>query len=216
MLADYQSLVDNLVRDLSGSIDAAERDQAIELARIRYSTDRPLRLIDDVTVDASGYLPLPAGWQQDFSRLQAVKRGRVAVDVEQLRTSTGDKLRLDDTLRQGDSVAVEYTAMHELSAAADSIPLVDREAVAAYATSIVLEQMANLFSGHRSSSMDADSVDYQSKGRDYASRAKTMRSRYLDHMGVDTRRVVPAGAVVDFDQRDSRGRDRLIHRQDRR
>lgn len=41
-LADYQQLVDDLVRDPSGTVSPEARDRAIEEARLRYSADFPL------------------------------------------------------------------------------------------------------------------------------------------------------------------------------
>lgn len=219
-LADYQSLVDNLVRDDSGEIAVADRDQAIDLAVTRYSTDRPRTAAEAVTSAGGSILDLPAGWESDFSRLTAVKipsgdeETPIGAEVEQVLA--GLRIRLESGLAAGADAHVYFTIAHALDAGQDTIPLTDRQAVSEWAAALLLEQLASLYSGNRQPTINADSVDWQSKGRDYAARAKRLREGYLNHLGIDPKRTVPAGAVVDFDQADSLGRDRLAHSQRRR
>jgi len=62
-LADYQQLVDSMVRDQASVLSTTERDRAIELARLRYSNDVERHLAEDVTWLQAGFLgPLPADW----------------------------------------------------------------------------------------------------------------------------------------------------------
>lgn len=219
-LADYQSLTDNLVRDDGGEITADDRNQAIDLAAIRYSTDRPRATIESMVSAGGVFLDLPDGWDADFSRLTAVEiptgDGATPIGAMLDQGLNGWRIRLDRTLIAGETVHVRFTIAHVLDAENDTIPLKDREAVSGWAAALLLEQLASLYSGHRQPTINADSVDWQSKGRDFASRAKRLRESYLDHLGVDPKRNVPAGVVVDFDQFDSQGRDRLIHTQRRR
>jgi len=221
-LADYQTLIDSLVRDDGGAITAANRDQAIALAVVRYSTDRPRSRVEAVISPGGAFLDLPSGWEADFSRLAAVqipdaelgKAGAIGAALEQ--GLSGWRIRLDRTLAKGEATHIHFTIAHRLKKVGDTIPPRDREAVSGWAAALLLEQLASLYSGHRQPTIQADSVDWQSKGRDFAMRAKRFRESYLDHLGIDPKRTVPAGAVVDFDQFDSRGHDRLVHAQGRR
>ena len=102
-LADYQTLIDSLVRDDGGAITAANRDQAIALAVVRYSTDRPRSRVEAVISPGGAFLDLPSGWEADFSRLAAVqipdaglgKAGAIGAALEQ--GLSGWRIRLDRT-----------------------------------------------------------------------------------------------------------------------
>src|SRR3954471_14947965 len=72
-LADYQTLVDSLIRDSSGIITTTERDTAIALAVARYSEDRPEQSRADVVGDGTNFVNLPNAWEQDFSRIVAIE-----------------------------------------------------------------------------------------------------------------------------------------------
>lgn len=223
-LTDYQTLTDSLVRDDSGEISDADRDRAIGLAVIRYSTDRPRPIIEAVESAGGVFLDLPAGWEVDFSRLTSVEIPDGAApdgETTPIEAMTdqgllGLRIRLARSLAVGQSAHVRFTAAHVLDVNDDTIPSQDREAVAGWAAALLFEELASLYSGHRQPTIQADSVDWQSKGRDFAARAKRLRESYLNHLGIDMKRTVPAGAVVNFNQLDSRGQDRLLHPQRRR
>ncbi|WP_316978045.1 hypothetical protein [Shumkonia mesophila] len=215
-LADFQTLVDNLVRDDSGEIATADRDAAIELAVVRYSTDRPVPAIEEVAAAGGVFLPLPAGWEARFSRLTglALSDGEdpqpFAGVVEQ--GLAGERIRMELGLAAATPVIVKYTVKHAVDAGGDTVPVADREAVAGWAAALLLEQLSSLYAGNRQPTIAADTVDWQSKSRDYAARAKTLRQSYLNQLGIDDKRQVPAGAVVNLDMGDSRGNDRIVHR----
>ncbi|MBF0248039.1 MAG: hypothetical protein HQL36_08215 [Alphaproteobacteria bacterium] len=219
-LADFQTLTDNLVRDDSGEIAVADRDQALALAVIRYSTDRPRTVVEAVVSAGGVFLDLPAGWEADFSRLTAVylADGDDVTEINAVldRGLSGWRIRLGMSLVAGETAHVRFTIAHLLDADTDTVPLKDREAVSGWAAALLLEQLSSLYSGNRQPTINADAVDWQSKGRDYAMRAKRLRESYLDHLGIDPKRTVPAGAVVNFDQYDSLGHDRIVHSQRRR
>ena len=110
-----------------------------------------------------------------------------------------------------DTVRAAYTARQLLDIANDTIPAADREAVSSWAAALLLDQLASLFSGDSDSTIQADSVDPNSKAREYAARAKAARKRYFDELGIDPKKTVPASATVDLDLPSSRNRDRLTH-----
>jgi hypothetical protein len=107
---------------------------------------------------------------------------------------------------------VSYTVRHQLDGSADTVPDQDREAVACWAAALLLDQLAAKFSGDRLSTIPADSVDHQSKGRDYAARAAALRKRYTAALGVNPDRLAPAGVVVATRPKNSLGEtQRLTH-----
>lgn len=218
-LADYQTLVDKLVRDDSGKIAIADRDEAIARAVSRYSQDRPREKAEDVAADGTNYLALPAGWQADFSALRSVEypigdNPPSFLDQEEIgfyRTPTALLIMLADAIAAAQSVRLNYTIRHLVDGSNDTIRSDDREPVCAYAAAILLDQLASLFAGDNNPTIQADNVDHNSKGREYASRASSLRKRYFDTLGIDPKRQVAAGVVVDLDLRDSQGNDRLLH-----
>ncbi len=218
-LADLQTLVDDLVRDDAGKVAVSERDRAIGLAVVRYGQDRPRSVLEDVTADGSSFLPLPAGWEDGGSRIVSLEypigqwpisylsqEGYGVVD-----TPIGDEIRLAGAIPAGASVRVLFSTSHVLDAINDTLPVNDREAVACYAASVLMDQLASLHSGDGDSTISADSVEHRSQAQEYASRARAFRARYFDGLGLDPKRTRPASTVVDLDLPDSRGRDRLTH-----
>jgi hypothetical protein len=214
-LAAFQSLIDNLVRDQSSDLSEADRDQARGLAVARYSTDRPRPAIEAVTAAGAIHLALPDGWDAEFSRLSGVEVpdsiSPVPVGSALEQTLSGWKIRIEQAFSAGTVLHVRYTIPHVVDESEDTIPLKDRAAVAKWAGALLLDQLATYYAGDRDSVIDADTVNWQSKSRDFASRATDLRKQYYEHLGIDTKRAVPAGAVVNLDRMDSRGNDRLIH-----
>jgi len=216
-LSDYQALVDDFVRDTGETVTVEQRDRAIELARLRYSADRPRVLLEEVMADGSSMLALPPSWVQDFSRLSQVKDGGRTISSHTELTLNGHVIRMDERLAAGTAAQVLFTTTHLLNGLGDNtIPETDREAVSHWAAAALLEQMASHYSGHKRPTIQADAVDWDSKGRDYANRAKRLRQLYLDHLGIDPKRNAAAGVVVDMDRGASSGGDRFIHSQRRR
>ncbi len=210
-LADHQTLVDSFTRDPSGELDDTDRDRAIGLAVVRYSTDRPRKALAQVSADAD-LVPLPAGWQEGFSSLVEVSRpsgtdGPIAAEV--IDTLDGPRLYFCEAV--SGTVIVQFTVLHTVDDDADTVPIRDREAVSRWAAGILLDQLSSARAGDQDTTLDADSVDHNSVSAEYAKRARAMRQAYFDHLSIDPKRTVPASAIADLDIRDSRGRDRLTH-----
>lgn len=218
-LYDFQTLVDELVRDDAGKIAAPERDRAIGMAAIRYGKDRPRVVVEDVTADGSNILPLPASWVAGKTYLASLEYpvGEYPVsliDPEMLgvvRTPAGQEIRLVGAITNGATVRATIHLPHTLDVSADTLPEADREAVASYAAAVLLDQLASLYAANQDSTIQADSVDHRSQSAEYAARARALRTRYFDALGIDPKRQVAASATVNLNLGDSRGRDRLTH-----
>jgi hypothetical protein len=190
--ADFQTLVDKMVRAPGGTetISTADRDQAIELARLRYSADCERELVEDVAWAADGYFaPLPAGWVDGCYIKQAEfpigEQPAALVALAIYGTPSDQQLVTEDALQAGDLVRVTYAAPHLLSddPAADTIPAVHREAVASYAASLLCGQLAAHYSGERETSINADGSNTESRSRNFAFRAKDYRAAYYAGIG---------------------------------
>lgn len=218
-LADYQGLVDKLVRDDAEKIATGDRDIAIGLAVQDYSKNRPRTKVEDLTSAGGNELALPVGWEADFSTLKSLEQpiGNVPptfIAPEFYRfyqKPASTVIQLDSALGAGQQARASYTARHQLDVGGDTIPLGDRESVASYAAAILLDQLAAFYSGATDSTIAADSVEHKSQAQEFAARASRLRKVYFDRLGVDPKRAVAAGTVVALDIRDSLGGPRLTH-----
>lgn len=219
MLSDFQTFVADLVRDDASDISDVQRDKAITAAVLRYSKDAPVIKMVEVIATGGNFLNLPAEWIDDFSQLQSVEYPVGNVPPNKLSndeydvqlTPTGKKIAHKYSFSTGAKVWLEITVRHTLSDVADTIPIDDREAVCCLAGANLCDQLATKYSGDTNSSINADSVNHQSKAAEYAARARALRKRYTDELGIDTKRNKSACAVVAMKNTDSRGRDRLTH-----
>lgn len=219
--ADFQTLVDNLVRDDEAKVSVAQRDGAIDLAVVRYSTDRPQMKVVDVAAAGGNALALPGTWEAGFSQLMAVEypigdNPPSWLDRETYRlytkTDGTQEIRFDDALPVA-QMRLSFTIKQALVAApaADTVPIADREAVCAYAASLLCHQLAALYSNTQDSTIQADAVRYDSKARERRSQAAAYRKQYLDHLGVDEKNSTPASASATVQLKSSDGGARLYH-----
>lgn len=220
MLADYEQLVADLVRDDAAKLTLAEKDRAIGAAVQRYSEDRPRELAEDLTPSDANTLPLPAAWVADFSTLRSLEYpiGNVPptlVDPERAafyRAPAGLVIKLLDAVAvAAANVRATYTIKHLVDAASDTVPLQHRQAVAAWAGAILCDQLAAFYSSGQDSTIQADSVQQQPKAQEYSKRGRDLRKFYTDELGIDDKRSAPAGTVVQLKQPDSWGGPRLTH-----
>lgn len=219
-LVQYETLVDSMVRDTAGDISLAERDNAIQLAVEQYSRDRGNLIVKDVVTAFATTILVPSEWEDDFSELVSVEYpagdnppslwDQEAWSVYQ--APGGPEIRLGVAVPTGSVVRLGFTVRQTLSGAADTIPSIHREGVAAYAAALLLQQLAARFAGSSEPTIGADSVDHGSRSGTYERRAKALVQRYERIVGVVLNRVPAAGAVVNLQGRDSRGNDRLVHK----
>lgn len=209
-LADYQALVDSMVRAESAAIDATDRDQAIALAVQRYSQDVERRLVKDVAWTPSGYFgPLPEGWAPGCYLIGGEypinQIPRSVVEISVYQAPDGQMLVAPQAIHTGELVRVTFAAPHVLEGvdpgAVDTIPLVHREAVASYAAHFLCKQLATKYSGERDSSISADRSDTESRARNYAARARDYRAGYFAVIGkVDPQADKGGGAAATLGQ----------------
>lgn len=219
MLSDYQTLATELVRDDAGRIQTAERDRAIQLAVQNYSKDVERLKVEDVVVTDANTLPLPAAWEADVSELRSLEYPVGEVPPCYLSTEryglyqkpASTVIMLKDAVAAAASIRVTYTITHVVSTGADTIAVKDREPVACWAAAVLCDELAAFYSGGTDSTIQADSSPGQSRAQEYSARATKLRKRYLDMLGLDDKRNVAAGVVVNLNASDSQGRDRLTH-----
>lgn len=218
-LATYQDLVDRTVRDEEERITEQDRDRAIQMAVTRFSKDRPRVKVEDLTSTDGRYIDLPASWVDESSSVRSLEYPigdfpptYIQDSLWQLySTPNTEKLLLISAITASATVRVNYTIPHTLSDSENTIPDRSKEPVASYAASLLCDQLASFYTGETDSTVSADNVDHQGKGALFAARAKVLRDRYYNEMGIDPKRNVASGCVVDLDLTDWRGRDLLTH-----
>ena len=178
-LADFQQMVDDLVRDQSGTITAPVRDRAIVQALVRYSADCLRTVVVDVTwLETGVFGPVPEGWDEGAFVKSAQHAGQ-PVYIDRYRTPEGWGLECLQVLTAGAVVRLTYTTGHLLTETADTVPLAHRLPVASHAAWQLCSQLATYYSGQRETLINADHSNTESRARDYAARAKEYRSAYF-------------------------------------
>jgi len=218
-LLDFQTLTDNLVRDDAAKITSTDRDNAIALSVSRYSKDRPAKKVEDILAPGGQLLNLPVAWESGFSVLQSLEYPIGSVPPEYLApedwamydSPTGLQIQLAASINAAEPVRAAFTIARVLDVNTDTIPVADQEAVASYAAAVLCDQLASLYSGDSDSTIQADTVEHQGKAREFSARARALRKRYYDDLGIEPKRNVAAGVVVDLDMNNSLGNDRLTH-----
>jgi len=203
-LTDYQTLVTDLVRDDAEKISIEQRDHAIVSAVLRYSKDRPLPKVEDITSTGGNLLDLPAAWQPDYSALDSLEypvgnfpTSFISPQCWSLyATPTGLSIMVSYALPVGAPVRATFSVEHQVNGTTDTIPSGDREPVCCLAAANLCDQLASLYSGDSDSTISADSVNHQSKAAEFAARARALRKRYFDELGIEPKKNVAAGVVV--------------------
>ena len=178
-LADYQQLVNDLVRDQAEVIDAPARDRAITSAVLQFGAEVPRQLTADVMWPADGYTGVPpAGWQEGMRVLSAQYPRGTPRAVGAIRTPDGWALQSVESLPNGALVALTYTGPHELTDTEDTIGIVHRTPVAMLAASLLCQQLATHYSSQRETAMGADVSQTETRAREFAARAREYRRAY--------------------------------------
>lgn len=220
MLSDFQTLTLALVRDDATRLSVNDRDIAIANAVTRYGDDRPRPRVEDVVAAAQQLIALPSGWQAGYSELSSIEwpvgrvpptllsQDRYSLYLDATQTT---QVMLTDAVPVGATLRLTFSVRHQLDNSTDTIPLEHREPVCCWAAALLCDQLASLYSNSGDSTIQADSVDHSSRPREFAARAKHLRQRYFDALGVDPKKNVASGSVVNWNAYDSQGRDRLTH-----
>lgn len=187
-LADIQQLLHDFVPEMEDEIKPDVRDRAIAEARMRYSTDLPRQLMEDVTWPATSVFgPVPPGWTDDARLVSAVVPGYAHTypdtSIAAFRALDGWKLESVDAIGAGTVVRVTFTLPHQLDADADTIPAAHRIAVAYYAAYLLCQQLATRFSSDRDSTLSVDMARNESRATAYSKRAKEYRTAYFTGTG---------------------------------
>jgi hypothetical protein len=206
-------------------VSATERDAAISSALAVYGENFPREVVEDVAAADIDTLPLPEAWESGFSVLLSAEypvgsKPPQLLDLDFIYEYRAPSVpnvlnHVSNQFTTGDSVRLTYTARHVLDAENDSVPLSHRNAIVLMAVCQLCSTLAVRFSADSSSTIGADSVDQQSKGRNYAAMAKQFCAQARNELGLPAHgtgnALGAAMGVTDWDMYTQRGRDRLYH-----
>ena len=186
----------------------AEKIFAIGKAVKTYSGYKP-RIVPEDEVGNGGFdyaLTLLADWIEGFSAIKTVEYpvDDTDSDPQMLESDewmiyekpAGKYLRfLEEKPLATESMRISYTTLQTCTDAACTIPAIDEEAVQMLAASVYCDMLATYYSQTQDSTIQADSVDHKSKASEYASKARTYRANYYNHIGLKEGDVPPAGST---------------------
>jgi hypothetical protein len=211
-LIDYRILLDERIRDTAGILNPIERESAITEAMALYARHRPRRRVQTITGDGvTVTFALAADYEERFSRIESIEypvdeQAPTYVDANEYglyRDPTTGLLRLrflELVMPAAATAYVAYTTRHTVdNAGQDTIPVGDREPVAALAASILALELATYYAQTTQPTLGADAVDYRSKSADYRSLADRYEARYRRHLGLPAEGPLAASAQADLD-----------------
>ncbi|HET7276135.1 MAG TPA: hypothetical protein VFI91_13280 [Longimicrobiaceae bacterium] len=196
------------VRDSAGVLaDSADYNRALIDAVQRYSRVRPRRVVADIEGDGGFDYPLPAQWSPRASRITSVEYPageRLPRYVDRLDWTVyavpdGEMIRFFAHMPQaGETIRVSFRAPHTISESATTVPAADHDVIVLLASAAACEQLASHYSNSGDSTIMADSVDHQSKARDFAMRAKRFHALADDLIPEDIGEVSAAGGTTSW------------------
>jgi len=211
----------------------------MDLAIERYSQDRPREIVATASGDGSATdFALPTGWVDGMSRLVSVeypfpptsgqrepntiynaneRNAPERVRVVQA-TSSAQKIRFMDLtpVTGTNNILFIFTGLHTVhatTAASTTVFASDESAIALLVASYACEMVASKYAETKDAAISVDSVDFRSRSREYADRAKALLKLYLGRISGDKDGAQrPADGIVDWDVNLVSGRDRLFRR----
>lgn len=220
---DYITAIGNMV---GGELPLGEAEKilAISLAMKEHSRYRPQVKVEDEDGDGGFDYAVTdlEFWSDGFSVIKTVEypvddddeTPDVLKDNEwrMYETPAGNFLRfLENVPTSDEDFRVTYTALHTCTDSACTIKDFDEEAVQSLAAGHFCHLLSTYYAQTQDSTINADSVDHGSKGREYSARAKTFRSIYFSHIGIKEGQAPAASVTRDQDSIPSWRTDRLTH-----
>lgn len=205
---DIEQLVSAMLRDIDGVTDPLQDYEAIALAVMRLSLDKPLRVVEDVAVTDSRLVSLPVAWVKGFSALNSVEypindSPRTYINGATLYQAP-DGEKIDVGCAVSGTVRVVFSAPHVLDATDDALTTVPekyKEPLAAYVVHLLLNQLATNYAHSSDGIIQADTVDHGDKSRKFSSLAKTYLKKYEDQVGIEKPKEQAASVVANWDRR---------------
>lgn len=191
------------VKDSAGKLDdPADFNSAINEALNRYSKNKPLVLVRDLTGNGTNDLPLPNEWLTGLSGVESVEYPVGSVpeslldsrDYKLYQAPTGQKLRLLTVKPTNpESVRISFSTAH---ADETTVLAIDLEAIANLAAAVCCRQLAAIYGNTSDPTIQADSVNYRTKSGEYTALANKLETQYKTALGIKDDDTTPAAMAV--------------------
>lgn len=176
-LADHTQLLGDLVpAALTADLDALSRSRALASAVLWYEREQPLEVSVSIAWAVAGvFQPAPDGWQPAWRVRELRAPGGRPLFAAGVLYGGAWVLECSECVAAGDVLDLRYARGHELSETADTIPAAHRPAVAAWAASLLCQQLATWYSAQRESAISAQVAQTETRAREFARRAQEYR-----------------------------------------
>ena len=222
LLADYRTKLDQVLKDLAGSLTPADKDAAIQEAVVWHSRHEPQKKLQDLTGGGlTVEVAVASDFIEEFSTVRSIEYPQGKRPPELLekgedyllyKKPTGLFIQFQFTPDTTKTARVTYTALHVVSGTVGTIPDHRFDAVCNLAGAVGCQWLANRFSQQGDSTIGADSVDHKSKAAELANRARELEKSYMKALGITDLGGPPAASASrDWDQGYPWGHDRLTH-----
>lgn len=159
--------------------------QQVDLCCAEFSADVPHRKTKSGTADGE-LIPL-AGWfyGSRVISFETPEGSRLFLPAREYEISTSGDVRVYEGLPLAQTYCITYAALHELPATGDiTIPAARHAAFFRLVTARLLARVATAHGETRKPEIAADSVDYQSKAREYTALAREAYAEYRRLVGL--------------------------------
>lgn len=197
-LRDFQTEINDLVREGGSIIKPDARDRALFIAVERLSKDKPRTVKVDISTDGTTYnYPIAThitDWVRGFSWIKSIEfpagyQNPTYLEPEDYTVyEDADEAQYIKfsaiTPASGYTMRIEYTIPWSVSADSSTIEDKDSYAISCLAGSICLRELAAHFAQTSEPSLDIDVIDYARKPIEYNTLADTLENIYRDHLGI--------------------------------
>jgi len=217
VLTVFQAQVDALIDANETEFSAANRQAMVVTALETYSRDHPDKHTDDVTGDAGRYYPISTSltsWSEGFSQILTIEYPAATVasdeapqylEPEDWRSDywAADVRYLylpNHAPAATEKMRITYTIPYTFAGtpSATTTPAGDFYAICNLGAAYCCRALAAQFSRATTPTLGMDSVNHESKARNFAARAKEFEALYRAHVGTE-KGATAAGEFVDWD-----------------
>jgi len=162
--------------------DPGDYEEFITEALLEYSRRRPYQQTEKLTGDGTFFFDLPSDWDTEFSWIEQIEyqidRSPASIiepkkyTVVQLDTGWTGKFIGEYYPGNGEYFYVRYMKLHTITASATSIVDSHKRAFINLCASITCMAVAAKYGHTADASNEADAIDYNSKGDEFAARSR--------------------------------------------
>lgn len=175
--------------------DPADYETMIKAAVKEYSKSRPDKKVVKLTGDGNAFFSLPSNWEEGFSYIRDIEYTIDALPprfieskfyrVDEIDTGLICRFYESGYPGVGEFFYFRYVIPHVVDASSSTIPEADKDAMSNLAASLCCQALAEAYGHTADATIDADAINYRSRGDEFASRAKELFKLYNRHVKPD-------------------------------